>query len=68
MKVRKQMRNKFYSRLNARCSEQSEIDHHAMNAERIKPDADIGRGNFKSQIICVAVVLAIAALAIWVAR
>ena len=68
MKVRKQMRNKFYSRLNARCSEQSEIDHHAMNAERIKPDADIGSGKFKSRIICVAVVLVIAALAIWVAR
>ena len=40
MKVRRkhQMRNRFYSRINAGCSEQSEIDYHAMNAGRIEAD------------------------------
>lgn len=67
------MRNKFYSRLKSGCSEQSEIDYHAMNASRIEADSELPE-LFPNEAplwvlitLMIAMLIAAGGLAYWIA-
>lgn len=61
------MRNRFYSRLNAGCSEQSEIDYHAMNASRIEAE-DIEENTPKWVVagLVLSILSAVCGIAAWI--
>ena len=60
------MRNRFYSRINAGCSEQSEIDYHAMNAGSIEADDNENTPRWVVAGLVLSALSAVCGIAAWI--